>query len=137
MVRTKVVGVGLSVFMCAALLSSPASAQAPTSSGIAGTVRDTSGGVLPGASITARHDATGIVVARVTGSRFEKRLAPGLERRGPSTPSRVVVGFRAAAARWRSVTPHRSSARQARKWVRATHAHHRHSLRRARCTSGG
>ena len=53
MVRTKVVGVGLSVFICALFLSSPAFAQAPTSSGIAGTVRDTSGGVLPGVTVEA------------------------------------------------------------------------------------
>ena len=44
-----------------------ASAFAQINTGeIGGVVRDSSGGVLPGASVTARHDATGIVVERVT-----------------------------------------------------------------------
>jgi carboxypeptidase family protein len=47
------------------LSASAASAQINTGE-IGGVVRDTSGGVLPGATVTARHDATGTVVERVT-----------------------------------------------------------------------
>jgi hypothetical protein len=51
--------------LCFILVASVAVAQINTGE-ISGVVRDTSGGVLPGASVTARHDATGIVVERVT-----------------------------------------------------------------------
>ena len=57
MVRTNVVGVGLSVIMCALLLPTVASAQQATASGIAGVVRDTSGGVLPGVTVEAASPA--------------------------------------------------------------------------------
>src|SRR5437879_4502092 len=57
MVRTNVVGVGLSVILYVLLLSPAASAQAPTSSGIAGVVRDSSGGVLPGVTVEASSPA--------------------------------------------------------------------------------
>ena len=36
---------------------------------IGGVVRDSSGGVLPGAAVTARHSASGTVVERVTDGR--------------------------------------------------------------------
>src|SRR5437867_1791775 len=49
-----------------ALLSvSPAYAQTNTGE-IGGVVKDSSGGVLPGATVTARHPASGTVVERVT-----------------------------------------------------------------------
>ena len=48
-----------------ALSASAAAAQINTAE-IAGIVRDSSGGVLPGATVTARHTAAGIVVERVT-----------------------------------------------------------------------
>ena len=48
-----------------ALSASAAAAQINTGE-IAGIVRDSSGGVLPGATVTARHTAAGIVVERVT-----------------------------------------------------------------------
>src|SRR2546428_2682437 len=57
MVRTNVVGVGLSIIMCVLLFPVTASAQAPTSSGIAGVVRDSSGGVLPGVTVEASSPA--------------------------------------------------------------------------------
>src|SRR5712692_8279671 len=56
MVRTNV-GVGLSVIMYVLLLSPAASAQQATASGIAGVVRDTSGGVLPGVTVEAASPA--------------------------------------------------------------------------------
>ena len=48
-----------------ALSPAPAAGQFNTGE-IGGVVRDTSGGVLPGATVTATHVATGIVVERVT-----------------------------------------------------------------------
>ena len=56
MVRTKVAAVGLS-FVVFALLSTAASAQQASSSGIAGVVRDASGGVLPGVTVEAASPA--------------------------------------------------------------------------------
>jgi len=53
MPRASVVGVILSVITCVLLLPRAASAQATTASGIAGVVRDVSGGVLPGATVEA------------------------------------------------------------------------------------
>src|SRR3989454_1611640 len=57
MVRVNVVGVVLSVVMCVLLLSPAASAQQATASGIAGVVRDASGGVLPGVTVEAASPA--------------------------------------------------------------------------------
>jgi hypothetical protein len=56
MVRT-IVGVGLSVIMCALLVPPVASAQQATASGIAGVVRDSSGAVLPGVIVEAASPA--------------------------------------------------------------------------------
>ncbi len=60
-VLTRLVSVGL-VLLCSCAL---AVAQINTGE-IGGIVRDSSGGVLPGASITARHPASGASVERVT-----------------------------------------------------------------------
>ena len=57
MVRTSVVGVGLTAIMCALLLPRAASAQQATASGIAGVVKDSSGAVLPGATVEASSPA--------------------------------------------------------------------------------
>src|SRR2546423_7440632 len=57
MVRTSVVGVGLTVLMCALLLPRAASAQQATASGIAGVVKDSSGAVLPGVTVEASSPA--------------------------------------------------------------------------------
>jgi hypothetical protein len=60
--------VGLRSQLLAFLLALPPSAVAAqiNTGEIAGIVRDSSGGVLPGATVTARHIAAGIVVERVT-----------------------------------------------------------------------
>ena len=63
--------VGMIVLLTAALLFSSVSATAiaQTNTGeVGGVVRDISGGVLAGATVTARHAATGPVVERVTDS---------------------------------------------------------------------
>lgn len=57
MVRRSVGGVGLSLITGVLLLSSTASAQQATASGIAGVVRDTSGAVLPGVTVEAASPA--------------------------------------------------------------------------------
>src|SRR3982074_510399 len=57
MIRTNVVGVGLSVIMYVLLLPPAASAQQATASGIAGVVKDTSGAVLPGVTVEAASPA--------------------------------------------------------------------------------
>ncbi len=59
---------GIIAFLAAALLAaaaSTASAQANTAE-IAGVVRDSSGGVLPGATVTGRHASAGLTVERIT-----------------------------------------------------------------------
>ena len=57
MVRTNVVGVGLSVILYVLLLSPAASAQQASASGIAGVVRDSSGGAMPGVTVEAASPA--------------------------------------------------------------------------------
>jgi hypothetical protein len=57
MVRTNVVGAGLSVIVYVLLLTPTASAQQATASAIAGVVRDASGGVLPGVTVEAASPA--------------------------------------------------------------------------------
>jgi carboxypeptidase family protein len=53
------------VLLLALLVASPAAAQTNTAE-IAGVVRDTSGGVLPGAVVTATHRSSGTMLERVT-----------------------------------------------------------------------
>jgi carboxypeptidase family protein len=53
------------IALCLGAVAGPAGAQTNTAE-IAGVARDASGGVLPGATISARHQATGIVVERIT-----------------------------------------------------------------------
>ncbi len=57
MVRTGIIGVGLGVLIGVLFLPPRASAQATTASGIAGVVRDASGGVLPGVTVEAASPA--------------------------------------------------------------------------------
>jgi len=62
MPRSSVVGVILGVVFCVFLLPTASGAQATTASGIAGVVRDTSGGLLPGATVEA---ASPVLIERV------------------------------------------------------------------------
>ena len=59
-------GVFLVVVLALATGGSPAYAQGTTASSISGTVTDASGAVLPGATVTARHVASGVVTTAVT-----------------------------------------------------------------------
>ena len=56
--RTRQVLVGLSSLCLVLLLAAPVLAQSTAT--LLGTVSDTSGGVLPGVTVTARHIATGL-----------------------------------------------------------------------------
>ena len=51
---------------CLLLVSSSLLAQAISTASINGTVRDTSGGVLPGVTVTATQTATGLMRVAVT-----------------------------------------------------------------------
>src|SRR5262245_32579177 len=52
---------------CLVLVTASWSASAQTNTGeVAGVVRDTVGGVLPGVTVTARHRDAGLVLERVT-----------------------------------------------------------------------
>src|SRR3954470_18866902 len=63
----------LALAMCAS--SSLAFAQGGTTSTLNGTVVDTSGAVLPGADVSARHTTTGVVTAAVTNTEGAFSLA--------------------------------------------------------------
>jgi hypothetical protein len=66
--RTKAVW-SLAVAFCFALLAAvPAGAQTVTTGNITGTVTDSQGGVLPGATVTATHTDTGTNYEAVTGA---------------------------------------------------------------------
>src|SRR4026207_971407 len=56
---------GLLVFILTAFLSAPASAQVDTGT-ISGTIKDQSGGVLPGATVTITHEGQGFTLSTVT-----------------------------------------------------------------------
>jgi hypothetical protein len=72
--RTTRVVLGLAVLLHRLL--SPATAAAQGGAGqIEGTVADEGGGVLPGATVTLRHDATGVVRITVTASDGRYRFA--------------------------------------------------------------
>ena len=56
---------GLLAFTLTALLAAPASAQVDTGT-ISGTVKDETGGVLPGATVTITHEGQGFTLSTVT-----------------------------------------------------------------------
>src|SRR6476619_6371101 len=62
--------VGLSVLLAAVFcaVSTGACAQGSTSQALSGTVVDTSGAVIPGADVSAKHNATGVASSAVTNS---------------------------------------------------------------------
>src|SRR3990170_2676113 len=55
----------LALFMATVLLAAPAGAQVDTGT-ILGTVKDQSGGVLPGATVTITHEGQGFTLSGVT-----------------------------------------------------------------------
>jgi hypothetical protein len=87
--RMCVIGVLLS---CALLLPGLASAQGVTTAGVTGLVKDASGGVIPGASITAVHQPSGTSYEAVTQAdgRF---TIPGMRVGGPYSITAQLSGF--------------------------------------------
>ena len=55
----------LSIIVCSLLLSMPATGQTTTGS-IVGTVADTSGGAIPGATVTVTNEGTSITAFKTT-----------------------------------------------------------------------
>jgi len=90
--RTKAVS-RLSAVLCLLLLcATAASAQTVTTGNIAGTVTDTQGGVLPGATVTAVHTPTGTNYEAITGA--DGRFSLLNVRVGPYTVSVTMSGFK-------------------------------------------
>ncbi|HWK10370.1 MAG TPA: carboxypeptidase-like regulatory domain-containing protein, partial [Vicinamibacterales bacterium] len=86
-------GWSLPVVLCLALFwAVSAAAQTVTTGNIAGTVTDTQGGVLPGATVTATHVPTGTSYEAVTGP--DGRFSILNVRVGPYTIAVDMSGFR-------------------------------------------
>ena len=73
------------------VISGPVYGQGSTGGGIAGTAKDTTGGVLPGVTITLTQTETGRVRTTLTGDEG-RYLAPGLEL-GIYAVAAELVGF--------------------------------------------
>src|SRR5262249_40471642 len=82
---------GLIVAIGLALLPVPLAAQAVTGT-ILGTVTDATGGVMPGATVTVKHEGTGVTRTIVTDSNGEF-TAPGIPT-GKYTLSAELSGFK-------------------------------------------
>src|SRR5437868_12313848 len=81
------------LLVCAIIaISAPASAQGVTTASITGVVRDASGGVIPGATITAVHQPSGTSYEGVTqgDGRF---TIPGMRVGGPYSVTAQLTGF--------------------------------------------
>jgi Carboxypeptidase regulatory-like domain len=77
---------------CAFLLPAAARAQGVTTASMTGLVKDASGGVIPGATVTAVHQPSGTSYEAVTGGdgRF---TMPGMRVGGPYTVTAQLAGF--------------------------------------------
>lgn len=89
----RILGVGLGLVACLVGAPQPVGAQASTSSGFVGEVRDESGGVLPGATVTATQVDTGVAQTAVTdeAGRYRVPLLP----QGNYTLEAGLEGFQA------------------------------------------
>src|SRR5688572_19834182 len=79
----------LHFFMVIALLALPVAAHAQEAT-ITGTVTDTTGGVLPGVTVTAVHEASGISFEAVTDERGVFRMPARI---GTYRFTAILVGF--------------------------------------------
>jgi len=84
--------IGVLLACCALLVPGVASAQGVTTASITGLVKDASGGVIPGASITAVHQPSGTSYDAITQSdgRF---TIPGMRVGGPYSVTAQLSGF--------------------------------------------
>ena len=91
----------MAMIAAALLLFAPASAQFDSST-VLGGVRDSSGAVVPGASVTLKNTATGIIATAVTGSDGSYQFLN--VRIGSYSVRAELQGFSAAEAKDVSVT---------------------------------
>jgi Carboxypeptidase regulatory-like domain/TonB-dependent Receptor Plug Domain len=82
----------LAAAFCFALLAAPIAAQTVTTGDITGTITDTQGGVLPGATVTATHADTGTAYEAVTGA--DGRYSILNVRVGTYTVAATMSGFK-------------------------------------------
>src|SRR5437868_11855509 len=73
-------------------VSAPASAQGVTTASITGVVKDASGGVMPGATVTAVHQPSGTSYEAVTQGDGRYTI-PGMRVGGPYTITAQLSGF--------------------------------------------
>ena len=92
--KQRLVTLVLSVVLTATA-SAAAFAQGGATSSLAGTVTDTSGAVLPGVSVTAKHNGTGTVSTAVTADNGTFHI-PALNP-GAYTVTMTLSGFKTAA----------------------------------------
>ena len=130
----------LLVFALTALLAAPASAQVDTGT-ISGTVKDESGGVLPGATVTITHEGQGFTLTSVTredgtyiftpirtGAYIDRSRVPGIQEGGAARHH----GQHPAAGARRFHAPDRRRDRRGRRDRRVAAAADRHRERSAR-----
>jgi hypothetical protein len=79
-----------------ALSSTPAFAQASSTSSLSGTVVDADGGVIPGATVVVKNNATGVAIEAVTNSTGQYSF-PGLNA-GTYTVTVSLAGFKTFVA---------------------------------------
>ncbi len=84
----------LLVTMVAALSPLPALAQGSSTSSISGTVTDSTGGVVPGADVSAKNNATGVVLEAVSGSNGSFTIPAVVS--GTYTITVKLMGFKTA-----------------------------------------
>ncbi|MCX6538875.1 MAG: TonB-dependent receptor [Acidobacteria bacterium] len=92
----------LLVTMVAALSPLPAFAQGSATSTISGTVTDSTGGVVPGADVTAKNNATGVLLNAVSGSNGSFTI-PAVST-GTYTVTVKLMGFKTAVLNEVTVT---------------------------------
>ena len=82
----------IGAFLALALSASQTAAQGVTTAAVTGVVKDASGGIMPGASVTAVHQPSGTSYESVTqgDGRF---YIPGMRVGGPYTVSAALSGF--------------------------------------------
>src|SRR5207248_10893161 len=89
--RSRVV-CAIGAFLALAIYASPAAAQGVTTAGLTGVVKDSQGGVLPGASIVAVHMPSGTTYESVAQG-DGRYVVPGMRIGGPYKVTVTLPGF--------------------------------------------